>query len=124
MDFMSKGPILLVEDDESIREALAEILQGEGFVVLSAENGYEALEILRRQTTAPRWILMDIAMPQMSGVECIEKLRENLKWAKIPVTLLSAGARAGDQAKLQGVAFIKKPVDIDVLLAAAEERCR
>lgn len=70
---MSK--ILVVDDHEEIREALAAILDEEGHEVVHAENGVVALQMATEAT--PDVILLDIAMPQMDGLEVLRRLKEN-----------------------------------------------
>jgi len=124
MRFLSEHPILVIEDDEDIRESLVEILESDGFLVKSVGDGPTALELLQGGLL-PCWILLDIAMPGMSGFECLDKIRENPEWTKIPVTLLSAAADVKFQAETKNVDYLKKPVEIDDLFAKAEKHgCR
>ena len=83
---MSK--ILVVDDHEEIREALAAILDEEGHEVVHAENGVVALKMATE--AAPDVILLDIAMPQMDGLEVLRKLKENATTESIAVIMVTA----------------------------------
>ena len=80
--------ILVVDDHEEIREALAEILEEEGHEVLKAVDGFEALEIIA--VTLPDVILLDIAMPRMDGLETLRRLKDRSESSKLPVIMVTA----------------------------------
>ena len=83
---MSKK-ILVVDDEEFIRKALAEKLKNEGFDVLEAEDGEKAVDLAL--SSHPDLILLDVIMPKMDGVEAMRKIREN-EWGKnVPLILLT-----------------------------------
>lgn len=104
-------PILVVEDDLDIRDALREILEDEGYEARSAANGAEALELLNR-VPKPGLVLLDLMMPVMDGYQFLEIFRANPKFADIPVVVVTAGILV-----VPGIAgFIKKPFDTDQLL--------
>jgi CheY-like chemotaxis protein len=109
------GPILLVEDDPATREAVAELLQSEGYAVRSAANGRQALEVLAR-SEPPRLILLDLMMPVMDGWQFLAELRrgEDAGARRTPVVLLSG---LGFIRGAPGVAdFLRKPIDAAALL--------
>lgn len=80
--------ILVVDDHEEIREALAEILEEEGHEVLQAVDGLEALEVVA--ATLPDVILLDIAMPGIDGLETLRRLKEKPESANLPVIMVTA----------------------------------
>jgi len=87
MDIIQRKKILIVEDDESLRNALKYKINREGFSALIAKDGEEGLEIGIKEK--PDLILLDVLMPKMNGVTMLKKLREN-SWGKnVPVLLLS-----------------------------------
>jgi CheY-like chemotaxis protein len=122
----SSGPILIVEDDMDIREALQGLLELNGFEVLAASNGREALEYLQG-TPRPALILLDMAMPVMDGHRVLTFRKETDGFQEIPVVIISAGMsamnprdRALYAANYNVAAFLKKPADPDQLLEIIE----
>jgi CheY-like chemotaxis protein len=105
--------ILVVEDDYSIREALREALELEGYLVATAQNGQEGLERMRK-IPKPCLVLLDMMMPIMDGRQFLDGMLADVVLAPIPVVIVSAAL--GSQSILGAAAFIKKPVDLDVLL--------
>jgi len=85
---MKKGiKILIVEDEEPMLRSLSDKFSDEGFDVVVAKDGEEALEVAL--TTAPDIILLDIILPKMDGMTMLKKLREDEKGANVPVILLT-----------------------------------
>jgi len=110
--------ILLVEDDHDDRllfnDAMAHI--DTDFDVVIAKNGLEALETLTYCTELPEAIFVDINMPLMSGIECLQEIKKNVRWKEIPVFVISTSTagRARDNALLAGAeAYIVKPRRFD-----------
>lgn len=79
--------ILLVDDSTVDRTALARLLTRQGYEVLSASGGREALVVLNRQ--APDLIVLDVAMPDIDGLKLLEILHENEVWRALPVIMLT-----------------------------------
>ncbi len=79
--------ILIVEDEEPMLRALTDKFSDEGFSVIQAKDGEEALEMAL--TTNPDIILLDIILPKMDGMTMLKKLREDEKGANVPVILLT-----------------------------------
>lgn len=112
--------VLVVEDDEDIRTAMIDILESEGYHAVSATNGQEALELLRK-INKPCLVLLDMMMPIMNGREFLDKIMEDSILAPIPVLIVSAIA---DKSDTEGaVGFLKKPVDIDMVLKMVDRYC-
>ena len=103
--------ILLVDDDEDIRETIADVLDREGYQTLVAANGKEALALLEKQHQ-PKLILLDMMMPVMDGLEFRRAQVARAEWADVPVVMLTAsGAKAAE-----GLPTLTKPVTIEDLL--------
>jgi len=116
---MSKR-ILIVEDDNSIRELLVELLQGEGYDVTSAVNGLEGLKCLEQNPNF-NLILIDLMMPVMDGYSFRTEQMKNPKFSKIPVVVMSAEANAKEKLKsYQITAFLSKPVELDTIIKTVE----
>ena len=110
--------VLVVEDDNDIRECVVQFLQMEGFHVYEAANGLEAIEALRNMPQ-PALILADLMMPVMDDPSLIAALREDDQFASLPVVIVSASSNES----LSEYRRVKKPVELDDLRAIVEEFC-
>ena len=118
-----QGSILVVEDDPDIRDALATVLETEGYDVAKASDGQEALGQLRTSAT-PSLILLDLYMPVMNGWAFRAEQLRDPKLASIPVVVLSADSRVANRAADLGAAgWVGKPIDFDRLLALVAIHC-
>jgi CheY-like chemotaxis protein len=112
----SDGRILVVEDDEDIREVMQEMLASEGFHVDVAKDGLDALDKLDGSTDPPL-ILLDMMMPRMDGQAFLEALRGRPALARAPVVVISGNAAARETARrLQAAACLMKPFELEDLL--------
>lgn len=84
---MDKKTILLVEDDVFVSDIYQTKISSEGYEVVLAENGLEAIKKLEK--FIPNLILLDIVMPYMDGMETLRKIKSEEKWKKIPIILLT-----------------------------------
>jgi CheY-like chemotaxis protein len=118
---MAPKIILVIEDDDSIRELLVELLQSEGYQVASASNGLEGLKYLESHEN-PDLILMDLMMPVMDGYAFRAEQMNNTKWSEIPLVVMSAEAGAKEKLKKYDVnAFLSKPVELETILKTVEK---
>ena len=104
--------ILVVDDERSIAELLAELLEGTGYDVFVASNGRTALAIARREH--PALVLTDLMMPGLDGAEFVRRLRASPITHDIPVVMMSS-IRPNLEA-LDNVPFLPKPFDLDDVL--------
>jgi CheY-like chemotaxis protein len=112
--------VLVVDDQEAIRDTLQTALDDEGFTVECAANGREALDILERWK--PCVILLDLMMPVMDGWAF--RAEQKRSGSTVPVVLLSAAGELGrHQESLGAAAIIPKPFDIDHVISAIEGVC-
>jgi two-component system, OmpR family, KDP operon response regulator KdpE len=110
--------VLIVDDDPAIVEVMQMILTAEGYSVLTATNGQEALHSIT--TDGPGLVLLDLNMPVMSGWELIDQLRHSE--ISIPVVLVTAGQLAREEATRLNVAgHLSKPFDLEDLLAIVDQ---
>lgn len=115
--------VLVVDDDREIRETVREVLEDEGFDVVGARHGEEALEILR-SSAPPAFVLLDLSMPVMDGQAFCEEKRKDPALAPIPVVVFSAAAGVAEKVRAMGVAgYLRKPLRLEDLLATAERFC-
>ncbi len=116
---MSEDRLVLVADDEpALRETAAFILECEGYRVVLASNGEEALAIARRES--PRAALIDVNMPKKNGFELCRALRNDPALAGIYVILLTARGQKTDEAEGLAAgadAYLTKPFDDEEILA-------
>jgi len=118
-----REPILIVEDIPNVLDLLEMTLKFQGYNVLTARNGEEALDILDKEK--PVLIITDILMPKLDGFAMVQKIRTNPKTQNIPVIFLSATYITPDDRsfalRLGASRFIEKPIDTeDFLLTIAE----
>lgn len=102
--------ILVVDDDQGILDSF-EVLLGDRYDLVTAENGYEALRVL--ETNPPQLMFLDIKMPGLDGIDVLRRLQENQ--IKVDVVIITATdqEKTEDEAKSLGVIdYLKKPLDI------------
>jgi CheY-like chemotaxis protein len=121
---MSEQTILIAEDNEDTRVLLTGILGYGGFTPLIAQDGVEALQLLRENI--PAVILMDLMMPRMSGFELLSQIRADARLRTVPIIVMSAYLSAGtddDILRLPGVSRVipKNGFRSNKLLAAINE---
>jgi CheY-like chemotaxis protein len=114
--------VLVVEDHEDTRAALAELLRMHGYTVAAASNGREALELLAGGLE-PCAIILDLMMPDMTGMAFRAEQVAKPDWADIPVIVHSAVETADADAALLGARFVPKPVDPQQILSLLRSYC-
>ena len=115
--------ILIVEDDAALRETLSQILSDEGYDLLTARDGLEAVNCLKKGKR-PDVILLDLSMPVVNGWEFRMFQKRDPELAPIPVILITAGGYSREEvAWLEPSALIPKPVDLPHLLSAIRKFC-
>jgi len=105
--------VLVVDDDDAIREPLRELLEDAGFATVGARHGLEALKVLATSPQAPAFILLDLMMPIMDGWAFCRSRWRSQALREIPVILISA-VDLSDTNQPTGVdALLPKPIDVD-----------
>jgi DNA-binding response OmpR family regulator len=120
-----RASILVVDDQPVLLENIRLALEAEGYQVWTAEDGVEALDILKKEQMD--LIMADIAMPRMNGYQLYEQVREDPHWVMIPFIFLTARALDSDirYGKEMGVDdYLTKPIQPEDLLAAVSGRLR
>ncbi len=116
--------VLIVDDDFGIRDYLTQVLQDEGYQVVGAANGLEALHYLKTETQEPCVILLDLTMPVMNGWDFRAAQQKEPDLEALPVVILTADGSAAQKAASLGVAdFLQKPVSLNILLNTLERYC-
>jgi two-component system, OmpR family, response regulator CpxR len=113
--------VLVVDDDESIRETLCELLEDEGHRAVGASNGQEALDFLRSDGR-PCMILLDVMMPVMDGAAFRAEQLGDPNLSSIPVALITA-AGPDIAASLRAEVLLPKPLRIESVLELVERFC-
>jgi PAS domain S-box-containing protein len=119
----SQGPILVVDDDDSLRDLIADVLRDEGYRLVTARDGQEALDLVAVET--PALILLDWMMPGLGGAEVAGELRQRYPGLDVPLVVMTAGGVAHERAASIGAAgSINKPFEIGVLLDQVSRHLR
>ncbi len=117
--------ILVIEDNEFVRESIVELLETQGYQVLTAVNGSIGLDLIFRDS--PSLILCDIMMPVMDGLEVIQHIRKEASVSHIPFIFLSAKSQSEDLRKGMNLGaddYLSKPFKAEELFAAVRSRLR
>ena len=118
---MRGASILVVEDHADLRDLLAVLLEGEGFIVQTATNGVEALKSL--DSARPSLILLDLMMPVMTGDEFRERQLADPRYRDVPVICMTAAHDGRARAeRIHADEYFQKPLDFDRLLTVVRAR--
>jgi signal transduction histidine kinase/CheY-like chemotaxis protein len=117
-----RASVLVVDDDPTVRSLLAKTLEKEGYRVISACNGVEALALAREHR--PQAITLDVLMPQMDGWEALKKLKADAELRDIPVVMVTVLNERGMAIPLGAADFVTKPVDRQRLAAILRDHCK
>ena len=113
--------MLVVDDDTDIRTSLCELLEHEGYRVVSAANGEEALARLG-QGELPNVILLDLMMPIMDGWEFRQRQQDDPRLAGVPVVVITAAGKYGTRA-IDAERILPKPLRIEHVLEVIQQYC-
>jgi two-component system cell cycle sensor histidine kinase/response regulator CckA len=119
----TKGVIVVVDDEESVREVIAQLLRSDGFTVLEAENGEHALQVMQDHHAPIDLLVSDINMPEMDGLELVGFLRAAYPGLR---ALFVSGQGAEYMMEnrdrvSEGTHFLAKPFQLDVLRTRVRE---
>jgi two-component system sensor histidine kinase/response regulator len=109
--------VLIVDDDEELRGALAEGLGQKGFDVWTANDGVDAFDTVGRRGK-PDAVILDLSMPGMNGWEFLEELREDPELCQVPVLVLTAYPRSRVP---DADVFLTKPASLDQIVSALSD---
>jgi CheY-like chemotaxis protein len=121
MEAPTCSAVLVVEDDEEIRDLIVELLRSEGFQVYEAKSAAEALALLPSMPE-PVLVLADLMMPTMSGPSFIASLRNGDRFATLPM-VADVAASSEDVSDTEAPRPVKKPIDPRDLLQIVSELC-
>ena len=111
--------VLLVEDEDELRDSMRELLEGNGYAVIDARDGQEALDTLAH-VDVPCVVLLDLLMPGMNGWDFFDALRARPEFAAVPVVVHSS---APTRAPAGVTRVLQKPLQPERLLSAVREYC-
>lgn len=112
----SMAKVLIVDDEQSLRDYLSAVVSELGHQPFCAENGKIGLEIVIKEK--PNLVISDMVMPIMSGREFIENIRKLPQGEKVPIIIISGFAKIGEVSSLLKIGatyFLKKPVDLNAI---------
>ncbi|MEM0906410.1 MAG: response regulator [Pseudomonadota bacterium] len=113
--------VLIVEDNELNMKLFHDLLEASGMTILQTRNGIDALDVAKREK--PDLIVMDIQLPEMSGLEVTEKIKSDPELAPIPVIAVTAFAMKGDEERIRAAgceAYLSKPISIDRFISTVK----
>jgi two-component system cell cycle response regulator DivK len=114
--------VLIVEDNELNMKLFHDLLEASGMEILQTRNGTDALEVAKRER--PDLIVMDIQLPEMSGLEVTERIKSDPDLKPIPVVAVTAFAMKGDEERIRAAgceAYLSKPISIDRFIATVKQ---
>jgi CheY-like chemotaxis protein len=112
--------ILLVDDDPQLTHVVSMFFEIEGYAVLVAKSGEQALEMVTQ--TKPDIVLLDLMMPGLDGLEVCRKIRSDRRLKKLPVAIFTAAETRQDELLAAGAdSFIAKPYSLDGLKKVVQE---
>jgi len=114
-DTSPASKVLLVEDDDELRDIVGDILEASGYEVIPGGNGKQAIDYLESCGEYPSVIVLDLMMPILSGWECLRAIKQDDRLSLIPVIVVTAVDRDRPSG---AAAILKKPFSVDDLLRA------
>ena len=114
-----RPPILIIDDDLDICNAISLVLERDGFSVAKAANGKDGLALLAQLDPKPCLVLLDLWMPEMNGWDFYEHMRCDPELRSIPVIVMTAYGKR-EQSSLK---WLRKPIDMETLLEAVHSSC-
>jgi CheY-like chemotaxis protein len=117
------GPVLVVEDNDDVRDAMMALIESAGFVARGAANGQQALDLLNQTDERPSLIVLDLMMPVMNGLEFRQRQLADPSLAGIPVVVVTAYGRSVDRERFRGAEVLGKPIELERMLDIVRERC-
>ena len=118
----TKKTVLIVEDNELNMKLFHDLLEAQGYAIIQTKDGMEALSLAR--THRPDLILMDIQLPEVSGLEVTKWIKDDDDLRKIPVIAVTAFAMKGDEEKIREggcEAYISKPISVTHFLETVKK---
>jgi CheY-like chemotaxis protein len=117
--------LLLIEDDELVRDAMTRLFVREGYLVLTASTGHDAMGLLRTPATPVDVVLLDVGLPDVSGADLCARLRQFFPYLPVVVCTGAASQEEADELRRHGIThFFSKPIALPDLVAAVNSACK
>lgn len=124
MTEQSAKTVLIVDDEATLRELIAEVLGDEGYRSIQADTGRVALDYLREHPDGPCLILLDLMMPETTGIEFLIERQADPVLARIPVAMMTGNTQLIRAGEFLGVTtFLEKPFEISDLIELVDRLC-
>ncbi len=120
---MSSHCVLVVEDNQDMRDTLVEFMQSYGYEAFGAEHGQDALDKLNSLDPRPCIIVLDLMMPVMDGRSFRQEQLKNAALSHIPVVVISAYDAIPYLNELNAAAYLRKPLNMKELMRVVEKHC-
>lgn len=111
--------IVIIDDEIDIAESLAAVLETEGFDVKTYSNGYKGIEEMKK--SAPDLLIVDVMMPKPRGVEVVRLMKEESSLKTVPIMMMSASKEPQPESEEKWNLFVRKPFDMEDLLASIDQ---
>jgi two-component system, OmpR family, phosphate regulon response regulator PhoB len=116
--------LLLIEDDELVRDAMTRLFVREGYLVLTASTGHDAMGLLRTPASPVDVVLLDVGLPDVSGADLCARLRQFFPYLPVVVCTGAASQEEADELQRHGIThFFSKPIALPDLVAAVNSAC-
>lgn len=114
--------VMIVDDDQDIRESLVDLLETEGYLAVGVPSGLAALTQMTWDRFVPDVIVLDLFMPQMNGQELRAVLQKHPRWSKIPI-IICTGDSVTDDVRRSVFGVLLKPFDLERLFDLLKNAC-
>lgn len=114
-----RSTVMVVEDEAAISDVVVTALKEEGYRVVTAWDGKDALEIVQR--APPDVIVLDLMLPNVDGWEVVRRCRSYPPSAAVPIIVVSAAHDALEDGDIRSLVFMEKPFDLNILLVLVED---
>lgn len=116
--------LLLIEDDELVRDAMTRLFVREGYLVLTAATGHDAIGLLRTPSILVDVVLLDVGLPDVSGADLCARLRQFFPDMPVVVCTGAASQEEADELRRLGITyFFSKPIALPDLVTAVNSAC-
>ena len=120
-----QATLLVVEDDEMVRDAMIRLFVREGYLVLTAATGHDAIGLLRTPATSVDVVLLDIGLPDVSGADLCARMRQIFPYLPVVVCSGAASPEEIDELRRMGISrFLTKPIALSELVDAVGSACK